>query len=99
MPAYLHCDIEVTDPEAYEEYRQKAPALIAAHGGRYLVRGGATVLLEGDREPRRQVLLEFPTMADLQAFYDDPAYQPLKALRQRVSRGNLVAFEGLSSPA
>ena len=98
MPAYLHCDIEVTDPQAYEEYRQKAPAIISAHGGRYLVRGGAVDLLEGEGAPKRQILLEFPSMDDLRAFYDDQAYQPLKALRQRASIGRLVAFEGLAPP-
>jgi len=44
-------------PPAYETYRQQVPALIAAHGGRYLVRGGAVEVLEGDRVPRRQVIL------------------------------------------
>jgi uncharacterized protein (DUF1330 family) len=95
MPAYLHVDIEVLDPVAYEDYRRDAPAIIAAHGGRYLVRGGAATLLEGDRPLHRQVVLEFPTMAQLQAFYDDPAYQPLKALRQRVTRSTVVAVQGI----
>ncbi len=99
MPAYLHGEIEITDPEAYEEYRRKVPATIAAHGGRYLVRGGAAELLEGEGALRRQILLEFPTLADLRAFYDTPQYQPLKALRQRASNGRLVAIEGVMSPA
>jgi uncharacterized protein (DUF1330 family) len=62
-----------------------------------LVRGGAPELLEGEGEPRRQVLLEFPTMAQLRAFYDGPDYAPLKALRQRASLGRLVAIEGVAS--
>ena len=95
MAAYIHADIEVLDLEAYEEYRRQVPALIAAHGGRYLVRGGATTLLEGERALRRQVILEFPDMATLRAFYDSPEYAPLKALRQRVSRGSLIAIEGV----
>ena len=95
MTAYLCVDIEVTDPAAYEDYRRQAPALIAAHGGRYLVRGGAARALEGNHVPHRQVILEFPDMAHLQAFYDDPAYAPLKALRQRVSHGSVIAVEGL----
>lgn len=94
MAAYLYGDIETTDPDLYETYRLQVPAIIAAHGGRYLVRGGAPELLEGEGEPRRQVLLEFPTMAKLRAFYDGPDYAPLKALRQRASLGRLVAIEG-----
>jgi uncharacterized protein (DUF1330 family) len=95
MSAYLHADIEVTDPVAFEEYRRQVPAVIAAHGGRYLVRGGAAEVLEGDGLPKRQVIVEFPDMAHLRAFYDSAAYQPLKRLRQRSSTATLVAVEGL----
>ena len=94
MPAYLIANIDVTDAVAYEEYRRLAPAIIAAHGGRYLARGGRTRLLEGDVEPRRMVLLEFPDMASLERFYDSAEYQRIVALRQRASRGSLIAVEG-----
>jgi len=94
MTAYIHGSIEVTDPELYEEYRREVPALIAAHGGRYLVRGGAVTVLEGGSAPPRQVILEFPDMAHLQAFYHSPEYQRLVAIRQRASKGTLVAIEG-----
>ena len=94
MPAYIHADIEITDPALYEAYRRDVPALIARHGGRYLVRGGAVTLLEGERQAHRQVILEFPDMAALLAFYRDPAYAPLIALRQRAGRGSLIAIEG-----
>lgn len=95
MPAYIHASLRVTDPLAYEEYRRDVPAVIAAHGGRYLVRGGATEVLEGDAAPDRQVILEFPDMAALKAFYHSPAYQRLIPIRQRASVGTLVAIEGV----
>ena len=95
MPAYLYGNIEVTDPALYETYRQQVPAIIAAHGGRYLVRGGAAQRLEGDVSVHRQVILEFPTMAALKGFYESPEYAPLIALRQRAARGSLVAVEGV----
>ena len=71
------------------------PALIAAHGGRYLVRGGACEVLEGSVSPLRQVILEFPDMAHLKAFYGSPEYQALVAIRQRASHGHLFAIEGM----
>jgi uncharacterized protein (DUF1330 family) len=95
MAAYIVADIEVTDPIAYETYRQQVPALIAAHGGRYLVRGGAVEVLEGDRVPRRQVILEFPDMAHLKAFYTAPEYKALITIRQGASFGSLLAIEGV----
>lgn len=94
MPAYIHANIVITDPALFEDYRRQVPAVIAAYGGRYLVRGGAATVLEGDAQPSRQVILEFPDMEKLQAFYQSPEYQPLVALRQRASTGSLVAIEG-----
>lgn len=95
MAAYIHASVEVTDPVAYEEYRRQVPAVIAAYGGRYLVRGGAIEVLEGEAAPKRQVILEFPDMARLKAFYQSAEYKPLIALRQRASKGQLVAIEGV----
>jgi uncharacterized protein (DUF1330 family) len=95
MPAYLHASGVVHDLALYDEYRQQVPALIAAHGGRYLVRGGAAEVLEGDGALGRQVILEFPDMASLKAFYHSPAYAPLIALRQRAASLRIVAVEGV----
>jgi uncharacterized protein (DUF1330 family) len=95
MPAYLYANIEITDPVTYEAYRAEVPAVIAAHGGRYLVRGGATTMLEGTGVPQRQVILEFPDMAHLQAFYHSPQYQRLVTIRQSASVGTLFAVEGV----
>jgi uncharacterized protein (DUF1330 family) len=95
MAAYIYASVEVTDPVAYEEYRRQVPAIIAAYGGRYLVRGGATTALEGEPPANRLVILEFPDMARLRAFYDAPEYQPLAMIRQRASRSTLTAIEGV----
>jgi uncharacterized protein (DUF1330 family) len=95
MAAYIHASVDITDPVAYEEYRRQVPAVIAAHGGRYLVRGGAVEVLEGDAGTTRQVILEFPDMAHLKAFYQSPEYTALIAIRQRASTGRLIAIEGV----
>jgi len=95
MPAYIYANVEVTDPAAYEAYRAEVPALIQAHGGAYLVRGGEVTVLEGSGVPQRQVILEFPDMARLQAFYRSPGYQRLVAIRQGASTGTLFAIEGV----
>ena len=98
MPAYLIADIEITDPAGYEEYRKRVPPIIAAHGGRYLVRGGAIEVLEGSWSPARLAIIEFPDMAALKAWHDSPAYRPLIELRNRTARSNLVAVEGSLPP-
>jgi uncharacterized protein (DUF1330 family) len=92
--AYLIADIDVRDAERYEAYKQAVPALIAKHGGEYVVRGAEAQVVEGDWQPARLVLLRFPTRAALQAFLDDPDYRPLKALRQEVARSNVLVVDG-----
>lgn len=94
MPAYLVGSITVTDPVGYEEYRAKVPAVIFAHGGRYVVRGGQMETLEGDWPMSRTVVLEFPDMKSLKAFYESAEYAPLLAIRKRTSVSNLIAVEG-----
>jgi uncharacterized protein (DUF1330 family) len=95
MAAYLIANIEVTDPAAYEEYRKRVPATIAAHGGRYLSRGGAVRVLEGDFAPKRFVILEFPDVAAIERWYDCPEYRPLREIRARASKGSLWVVEGV----
>ena len=95
MPGYAIADVEVTDPAAFEEYRARVPATIAAYGGRYLVRGGATEVKEGDWSPRRLIVLEFPSLARAREWYASPEYAPLIALRERSARTRLVFAEGV----
>jgi uncharacterized protein (DUF1330 family) len=95
MSAYIFASVEITDHAAYKEYRQRVPAVIAAYGGRYLVRGGAAQRLEGDAPINRLVILEFPGMEQLKAFYNSAEYQPLLAIRQRAAKSILLAVEGV----
>nr|ACN58758.1 protein of unknown function DUF1330 [uncultured bacterium BLR8] len=95
MAAYLIVEVELTDPAAYEEYRRQVPPMIAAYGGRYLVRGGSTKLLEGGPAPARVVVLEFPSMERLRAFYDSPEYVQVKHIRVNAARTRMFAVEGV----
>lgn len=96
MPvAYLIADVRVTDPARYDEYRAQVAATVTAHGGRFLARGGQIVPLEGGWDPARIVVLEFPSMDALRAWYDSPEYRPLITLRQQGSIGRLIAVSGV----
>ena len=94
MPAYIIADIEVVDAEGFADYRAKVPAVIAAHGGHYLARGGAIEVLEGGWPANRIVILEFSDMAALKAFWDSPDYAPLKEIREKSARCRILAVEG-----
>ena len=95
MPVYVIADIEILDQTLFEEYRQKVPATIAAHHGRYLARGGATDVLEGSWSPKRCVILEFPDMAHFRAWWSSPEYAPLREMRQRATHSRLIVTQGL----
>ncbi len=61
MPAYVIVEVEIEDAAAYEEYKKLTPAAIAAYDGRFIVRGAKTESLEGNWNPQRVVVLEFPS--------------------------------------
>jgi uncharacterized protein (DUF1330 family) len=83
MPAYLIAEHKITDPVKFEEYRVKVGPMMAKHGGRYLTKGGSHKMPEGGHwTPERVVIIEFPDMASLNAWYTSPEYQPLIALRK-----------------
>jgi uncharacterized protein (DUF1330 family) len=95
MPAYLIVNLDVHDPEAYEEYKTGAATLVERHGGEYIVRGGDFDVLEGNWTPSRLVVLKFPTRTALDAFYTDPEYAPLMAIRHSSATTDAIAVEGV----
>jgi uncharacterized protein (DUF1330 family) len=97
MPAYIIAEHTITDPAKFEEYRTKVGPLIAKHGGRYLTKGGSHVILEKEKavwQPERVVIIEFPDMAALNAWYTSPEYQPLISLRHASAKDMLIKVEG-----
>ncbi|WP_018914422.1 DUF1330 domain-containing protein [Thiomonas sp. FB-6] len=96
MPAYLIADTQLTDPEAYEEYKRKAKALAEQHGGEYIVRGGDMVLEESELwSPARLVVVRFPSMDKARGFYESPEYQQVLGISRRAARRTVVIVEGV----
>ncbi len=95
MPAYLIVENQITDQKTYDEYRRQVVPLISRFGGRFLIRGGPILHVEGDWKPQRLVLIEFPSMEALQAWYNSPEYAPMRVLRQAASTGSIVAADGV----
>ena len=94
MAGYVVVEVDVTDSAAYEEYRKVVPATIAKYGGRFLVRGGAIESKEGGWQPKRLVVLEFPSLEDARKWYASPEYAPALALRLKAARSKLLLVEG-----
>ena len=95
MPAYVIFDVDISDMARYQEFMAGVKPALEAADARYLARGGAHKVYEGDWEPRRIVLLEFPSVAAWETFYNGATYQALKGVRDACSSARLVSVEGL----
>jgi uncharacterized protein (DUF1330 family) len=94
MPrGYFLGEFEITDPATYEVYRTKVPDIIAAHGGRILVRGGDPQPFDGTMPQRRFVIVEFDSPEAAKTFYNSDAYQAVLPFRLNASTSN--GFAGL----
>jgi uncharacterized protein (DUF1330 family) len=96
MPAYLIVEVEVTDPAGYDDYKNMVPPTLAAYGGRFVVRGGECATLEGTWQPKRVVVLEFPSVARAKEWWGSPEYSAAKALRQRTAKTRMIVVEGVA---
>jgi uncharacterized protein (DUF1330 family) len=95
VPAYVIAAVsEAHDDEALAEYRRRNTETVAAHGGRFVVRGGPVVALEGGWEPLRMVVMEFPDTAAARAWYDSAEYQAIAPIRRGASATGIVLVEG-----
>lgn len=95
MPAYVINDMEVTDPAGLEDYKKLSPATVAQYGGSFLVRGGALAVLEGAWQPKRLVILQFPSVESARAWIDSPEYAAPRRMRQAAAKSNIIVVEGL----
>lgn len=98
MPAYVMVSVEVDDAEAYEAYRREVPATLEPFRGRFIVRGGAFEVLEGEWASGRIVILEFPDVEMANAWHTSPAYQAIIPIREANARTDfMVVVEGVES--
>jgi uncharacterized protein (DUF1330 family) len=95
MPAYVIAHIDVQDPVRYEDYKKMSPVSIQQYGGRFIARGGTAEVLEGGWQPKRLVLLEFPSVEQAKKWWASDEYAPAKALRQATSIGDMIVIEGI----
>jgi uncharacterized protein (DUF1330 family) len=94
MAAYLIAEHLISNAGLFEEYRSKVAPMIERYGGRYLTRGGSHEALDGEWKPTRVVIIEFPDMSVLKAWYCSAEYQPLIALRRGAATDVLIAIDG-----
>jgi uncharacterized protein (DUF1330 family) len=95
MPAYIIVEIEILDPVGYEEYKKLAGATVEKYGGKYIMRGGKTEVLEGDWQPKRIVVLEFESARRAKEWLNCEEYREPRKMRHRTSKTNMILVEGM----
>lgn len=95
MTAYVIFDVEIYDLVRYQDFMNQVKPALADAGAKYLTRGGEHRVYEGDWNPRRIVILEFPSLDAWEDFYNGPIYQGLKAIRDQCSSARLVGVESV----
>ena len=96
MSVYVIADIQITDPDGYGKYAPLAHASVLRHGGRFMVRGGPSQVIEGDWGDR-MVVLEFDSLDAAQAWYHSEDYQACLPLRLKSATGRMIAVEGVGA--
>ena len=94
MSAYVITEVTIHNQEEYEEYKKLTPGSIAAYGGRFVVRGAKTESLEGDWNPERIVVLEFPTIERAKEWYHSKEYTAAKKIRHENATSRMLLVEG-----
>lgn len=95
MPGYIVVQVEVQDQATYSEYTKLVGPSLAQYGGRFVVRGGKTEILEGSWSPKRLVVLEFDSVEQAKKWWNSLEYAPAKAMRQRSAKTEMIVVEGV----
>lgn len=95
MKAYMIIRVEIEDPALLKEYQAVAPAAIKKYNGNIIVRGGAIINLEGAKDTRRTIVIEFPSLADAETFYHSAEYTHACELREGIGKFEILAIEGV----
>ena len=96
MKAYVIVDVTIKDPARYEDYKKLTPGSLVPFDGKFVVRGGTAETLEGDWQPGRIVVLEFPSIEKAKAWWSSEGYAPAKAIRQSASVTQMILVEGVN---
>ncbi len=96
LPGYVVAEVDVTDPAKFKEYGDKTPGTLAPFNGRYIIRGGKNVSVEGDA-PKRFVVIQFESFEKAQAWENSPAYESIKPIRHASAKSRVFIVEGAAS--
>jgi uncharacterized protein (DUF1330 family) len=97
LPGYAVAEVDVTDAAKFKEYADKTPGTLAPFNGRYIIRGGKNLSIEGDA-PKRFVVIQFDSFEKAKAWEDSPAYEAIKPIRHSSAKSRVFLIEGTPAP-
>lgn len=95
MAAYVILDLKVLDKHKLQEYKNIAPEIIKKHNGKIIVRGGESKKVEGNWEPNRIVMIEFPSYEIANTWWNSDEYKKASELRKKGALSNIVIIDGI----
>ena len=95
MAAYIVVEVEVNDPTEYQTYAKQTPASLEPYGGKFIVRGGNAETIEGDWQPERFVIIEFPNVEQAKAWYNSPEYTAIIGIRHHAAKARMILVQGV----
>jgi uncharacterized protein (DUF1330 family) len=100
MPkAYVILTEAIKDRAGMDAYARAAAPVLAEGAVSVLAVDQHPQVLEGEWHGSRTVVLEFPSLEAARAWYESPAYQAAKALRQAAADTNAVIVSGFEVPS
>ena len=94
MKAYWVVRGDILNQEEYSKYIDLAGPIIDKHKGKFLVRGGKSIIKEGEKSPRT-VLIEFPSHDEANAFYQSKDYQEAHSILDGFAERQFQIIEGI----
>lgn len=95
MPAFVIVEVSIQDPVLYEEYKKLSLPAVTAFEGKFVARGGLTFALEGDWNPQRLVIIEFPSVDKAREWWNSPQYTEARLIRERAAQTRMLVVEGV----
>ena len=94
-PMYVINQIEVIDQAGFKAYADRQEVLVKKHGGRFIVRGGSVIAMEG-MAPKRVTEYVFEDTENFKAWQNEPEQKDLSSIRDKASKFNSFAVEGMA---
>jgi len=95
MSAYLIVDLEIVDRVGFEEYKKRVVRIVENYDGKYIVAGGRIETLEGYWNPKRIVMIEFPSMQRVKEWFSCEEYREPSKIRHRTATTQMILVDGV----